>query len=187
MIVRHTSITADFNDPRWPARQGGKLLLQATEHEAKLDLHIIGPFLDFVANEQPIPLEPDACPPATADAEQEREPSARHNRLWDLVAELAESHHVDEEVDRSHAPRDMNRPIALGPPETWFALAKWGKDTGLLNAWERSFAFNIGRALHAEREITPKQLKQSERVLNSAYEKGFEAPTNDAADAPPGD
>lgn len=59
------------------------------------------------------------------------------------------------------------------PPETWFTLAAWAKDTGNLNNWQRKFAYGIGTWLGGGREPTRKQARPACDILDEAQRLGF--------------
>jgi hypothetical protein len=58
-------------------------------------------------------------------------------------------------------------------PETWFALAKWAKERGLLKSWERSLAFSLGKVAARGAAPSAKQAVHGERILARAVELGF--------------
>jgi hypothetical protein len=55
----------------------------------------------------------------------------------------------------------------------WFSLAKWAKERGFLQGWERSIAFSLGRLAAQEKAPSDKQVVQGERILRRAQELGF--------------
>ncbi len=56
----------------------------------------------------------------------------------------------------------------------WFALAKWSKEHGFLEGWERSLSFSLGRLLARGAEPSDKQAIQGARILTRARELGFQ-------------
>lgn len=65
------------------------------------------------------------------------------------------------------------REILEIPPEKWFEIARWAKETDNLQAWQRSISFSIGK-LRA-RGMTPsrKQAIQGEIIIREARRLGF--------------
>lgn len=55
----------------------------------------------------------------------------------------------------------------------WFSLAKWAKDRGFLEGWERSIAFSLGRLAAQSKAPSDKQVVQGARILTRAKELGF--------------
>jgi hypothetical protein len=56
----------------------------------------------------------------------------------------------------------------------WFALAKWSKEHGFLEGWERSLSFNLGKLASRGTEPSDKQAVQGARILARARELGFQ-------------
>ncbi len=65
------------------------------------------------------------------------------------------------------------RAIADVSSERWFALAKWAKDRGFLEGWERSLAFGLGRLVAQGNSPSNKQAIQGARIVARARELGF--------------
>jgi hypothetical protein len=65
--------------------------------------------------------------------------------------------------------------------ETWFQLARWARQTGNLEAWQRSIAFSIGTILRGGRTPSRRQSQQGVRILSEARRLGF-LPAADTAD-----
>jgi hypothetical protein len=61
--------------------------------------------------------------------------------------------------------------------ERWFALSKWAKERALLQGWERSLAYSLGRRVAGGLTPSDKQAVQGERILARAVELGFEPGT----------
>jgi hypothetical protein len=57
--------------------------------------------------------------------------------------------------------------------DSWMALSGWAKETGSLQGWERSLAFNLGRLLKYGRSPSRKQAIQGARILSEARRLGF--------------
>ena len=64
--------------------------------------------------------------------------------------------------------------LANVPAETWFRLSKWAKETGTLERWQRSLAYDLGRLAGQGRDPSPKQAKQGTRILHEARKLGFQ-------------
>ena len=58
--------------------------------------------------------------------------------------------------------------------EDWFSMAKWRKSTNHHTGRQRSQAYNIGRHLKNEKEISDKLGFVSAIILTKAKEMGFE-------------
>jgi len=59
------------------------------------------------------------------------------------------------------------------PAETWFRISNWAKETGNLEPWQRSLAYNLGRVSDAGRDPSYKQATQGLRLLEEARRLGF--------------
>ena len=57
--------------------------------------------------------------------------------------------------------------------DSWFALSKWGKETGTLTPWERGFAYNMGMAIARGWTLSEKQISSANRLASKALELGF--------------
>lgn len=55
----------------------------------------------------------------------------------------------------------------------WFELAKWSKEHGFLEGWERSLAFSLGKLAARGAQPSPKQAVQGARIAERAKELGF--------------
>jgi hypothetical protein len=56
---------------------------------------------------------------------------------------------------------------------SWFALAKWSKEHGFLEPWERSLAFSMGKLVGRGALPSEKQAVQGARIAERARELGF--------------
>jgi len=65
----------------------------------------------------------------------------------------------------------------MAQSENWFALSHWGKETELLNSFDKGFAFNVGRYLQRGWGLSLKQASYARRVWTQAAEKGFKPPS----------
>jgi hypothetical protein len=72
--------------------------------------------------------------------------------------------------EEAKAARDA---VSIISANSWFALAKWSKDHGFLEGWERGLSYSLGRL--AARGVAPsdKQVVQGARILARASELGF--------------
>jgi len=59
------------------------------------------------------------------------------------------------------------------PPNTWFEISKWAKETDNLQGWQRSIAFSLGGLAAAGRKPSRKQAVQGEKILKEARRLGF--------------
>ncbi len=57
-------------------------------------------------------------------------------------------------------------------PEMWFNLARWAKEHGYFESWERKLALGLGIFIKKGR-ISHKQAKQALRLLEQAQQLGF--------------
>lgn len=57
--------------------------------------------------------------------------------------------------------------------DDWFALAKWSKEHGFLEGWERSLAFSLGKLAARGTPPSAKQAVQGARIAGRAKELGF--------------
>jgi len=60
-------------------------------------------------------------------------------------------------------------------PEIWFSLAHWAKENGVLQPWERSLVFSMGRLASQGRQPSVKQVRQASRIYSEAAALGFSA------------
>jgi hypothetical protein len=67
------------------------------------------------------------------------------------------------------------REVAGYPPEMWFAIAKWAKETNTLQGWQRALAFSLGRLLSNGKGPSVKQATQGSKILAEAKRLGFRA------------
>jgi hypothetical protein len=63
--------------------------------------------------------------------------------------------------------------IAHVPANSWFALAKWSKERGFLEGWERSLSFSLGKLAARGADPSDKQAIQAARIFKRATELGF--------------
>ena len=56
---------------------------------------------------------------------------------------------------------------------TWFALAKWSKETANFEGWQRSIVFSVGSLIRRNKKPSYKQAIHAWRVYTLAAEKGF--------------
>ncbi len=119
----------------------------------------------------------------------------KREKCWDeLRAGDAPELHLDEaDLLSGEIPRRGGRSISVVEDdhsaslvegvtaETWFALSRWGKETGSLAPWERSLSFSIGRLAAQKRPPSAKQALQGRRILDKAQAKGFKGDQSLAA------
>jgi len=65
--------------------------------------------------------------------------------------------------------------IAAVPAEYWFTLSKWAKDRGLLEGWERSLSYGMGKIVARGGSPSDKQAIQAARIVERARNLGFSA------------
>ena len=59
------------------------------------------------------------------------------------------------------------------PAKTWFALAKWAKETNNFQPWLRSMLFSVGTIVSRGKKPSVKQSRQAIKALEEAVDKGF--------------
>ena len=64
------------------------------------------------------------------------------------------------------------------PSDEWFAMARWSKERGKLESWQRALAYDIGRYKKEGWTLSNKQYLQAARAHVQAVAEGFEAPWN---------
>lgn len=64
------------------------------------------------------------------------------------------------------------------PAEIWLEVSHWAKETGNLQAWQRSLAFSLGRLSSQGRAPSLKQAKQGLRLLEEAKSLGYRRSAN---------
>jgi len=72
-------------------------------------------------------------------------------------------------------PEAQSAKDAIAPlsAEHWFTLSKWAKDRGLMEGWERSLAYSMGRLAARGMPPSDKQAIQAARINQRAHELGF--------------
>ncbi len=59
------------------------------------------------------------------------------------------------------------------PADVWFAISKWAKERGVLQSWQRSLSYSIGRLISQGRVPSTKQATQGLRLMRDALYLGF--------------
>lgn len=62
--------------------------------------------------------------------------------------------------------------VARIPPEVWFRISKWAKETDNLQGWQRGIAYSMGRLLAHGRKPSRKQAVQAKKILENAERLG---------------
>jgi hypothetical protein len=87
---------------------------------------------------------------------------------------------VDRGIDSpSNEDREKILEVIKVPAETWFKIARWAKETGNLQPWQRSLSFSLGNLAKRGREPSRKQATQALRILEEARRLGFEIEQQD--------
>ena len=60
----------------------------------------------------------------------------------------------------------------------WYSLAKWAATTNNLQRWQRSLAYNIGKRISKNRDLTSKMASHQQSLLAEAKSLGFKLITN---------
>lgn len=63
--------------------------------------------------------------------------------------------------------------LATVTADSWFKLSKWAKETGNLQAWQRSLAYSLGRLATNGKKPSRKQATQGKKILDEAKRLGF--------------
>ncbi len=69
---------------------------------------------------------------------------------------------------------DLVTEMSAVPPEVFFAIANWAKQTDNLTAWDRKFSFSIGLQLGRGKVLSEKQAGHAKRILDEARDAGFD-------------
>jgi hypothetical protein len=89
-------------------------------------------------------------------------------------ADLGQQTNVHYRSRRPSAEAQVAREaIASVPAEYWFSLSKWAKERGLLEGWERSLSYSMGRLVSRGMPASDKQAIQAARIIQRAQELGF--------------
>jgi hypothetical protein len=91
-----------------------------------------------------------------------------------------------ELLDISRSATSMAKGVALDPDaakdissileisgQTWFAIARWAKETSNLLPWQRGLAFSLGKLVSNSKSPSPKQAKQGLKILKESQRRGF--------------
>lgn len=62
--------------------------------------------------------------------------------------------------------------VAALPSEVWLAAAKWARETGTLQVWQRKIAYSLGK-LGRGSQPSPKQAIQGRKLMLEAIRLGF--------------
>jgi hypothetical protein len=63
------------------------------------------------------------------------------------------------------------------PPDIWFGVAKWAKETNTLFPSQRAISFSIGQIVARGGSPTVKQSQSAQKLLNRARQLGFAHPS----------
>lgn len=81
---------------------------------------------------------------------------------------------VDRGIDTpTEEERKLIEEVAKVPPEVWFKISRWARETHNLQGWQRSIAYSIGRLLANGREPSRRQAVQAAKILEEAERLGF--------------
>lgn len=80
---------------------------------------------------------------------------------------------IDRGIDTpSEEERRLIEELAKVPPEVWFRISKWAKETDNLQGWQRGIAYSMGKLLAAGRMPSRKQAVQARKILDDAERLG---------------
>jgi hypothetical protein len=109
------------------------------------------------------------------DAGLERGPvterSFSRKGLWRLRARKLDSFFV--RTIRPTALDGTIRAVATVPADVWFTAAKWTKDAGMLDSWQRRLAYSLGRLLRSGSQPSLRQAIQGRKLMLEAIGGGF--------------
>jgi len=73
---------------------------------------------------------------------------------------------------------DDGQPLegVMAESRNWYAMSHWGKETGLLEPFDRGFAFNIGGYLRRGWSLSSKQARYARLLWRQGEEQGFQPP-----------
>ncbi len=117
----------------------------------------------------------------------------KKEKCWQTIREMeySISDELQSELLSVARPTDMVQPVvnsinalteneqalidqaAAIPAETWFALARWSKETKNFQPWQRSLIFSVGALIGRGQKPSIKQATQAMNAYNAAIEKGF--------------
>lgn len=106
-------------------------------------------------------------------------PDELENEL--IKTEGRERTEVDRGIDSPDSEdREKISVVMKVPEETWFKIARWAKETGNLQLWQRSLSFSMGNLAKRRREPSRKQAVQALRILEEAQRLGFKIAKNNS-------
>jgi hypothetical protein len=115
-------------------------------------------------------LEPDLQHGGIKSADWEASPESGRFLLFSRARQFlgtVGSHAVPERQQSTSAAIDAI------PAEVWFAAAKWAKENRMLENWQRSLAYSLGKLAARGASASQKQATQGKRLLLEAVEAGF--------------
>jgi hypothetical protein len=74
--------------------------------------------------------------------------------------------------------REVIVQVAAISADVWFELSHWAKETGNLQTWQRSIAFDLGTRARQGRDPSRKQALQAVKILHEAARLGYERARN---------
>jgi len=91
-----------------------------------------------------------------------------------IPVERSASTAVDRGIDTpNEEERRLIEEVAKVPPEVWFRISKWAKETDNLQGWQRGLAYSMGKLLARGREPSRKQATQAKKIMENAERLGF--------------
>lgn len=84
---------------------------------------------------------------------------------------------LPQEIDRgidtpNEEERKLIEDVGKVPPDVWFRISKWAKETANLQGWQRGLAYSMGKLLAAGRMPSRKQAVQARKILDDAERLG---------------
>jgi hypothetical protein len=68
--------------------------------------------------------------------------------------------------------RESVEAVSQVPPETWFEVSGWTKETANLQPWQHGIAYSLGRLVGQGRKPSAKQAKQGLKLLEQVRRLG---------------
>ncbi|MCP4050022.1 MAG: hypothetical protein GY730_04880, partial [bacterium] len=116
--------------------------------------------------------------------------------LWQLIKrnqnyKIVKSHKTSSTLDTVQNTSEIEQPVSLNnkpalvnnndslstelyqSSDLWFKISHWGKETDLLFSTERRIAYNIGRHINNNWDLSDKLKKAGDNIHSKAFQNGF--------------
>jgi len=91
----------------------------------------------------------------------------------DLSEYIARAPSTGDQAAATAAPTQLQIACLAVPAEVWFRTSKWAKEAAVLQGWQRSIAYSVGRVIARSATPSDKQAKQAVILLAEALRAGF--------------